>query len=288
MQVASPCCSEEQISYSTGMSAPSFQFQWHLAGFNMLMLRPSSLRGSKPFTCSLVLPCSCLDSLGSLFLVREFPGHLVLDAHVCSKVPFLVRQAFRSYLKLLCVSGWCGQAPGLLLCHGRLKWVWTRPSPGPAWALWSVPLLKGTSPESKHCWAGGTVPVPVPCCFSGEHPCHPSLSCCVSVSWEIWGQEENLKEEVEHTGEWWPKAVVRTGLGKESARPSSWCALHILHWVTPRPPGSTSVSWSGFPAPESQRCHLFPIYYRSYLGGHVRQTVLPSGLRCLWWGSIQV
>lgn len=145
MQVASPCCSEEQISYSTGMSAPSFQFQWHLAGFNMLMLRPSSLRGSKPFTCSLVLPCSCLDSLGSLFLVREFPGHLVLDAHVCSKVPFLVRQAFRSYLKLLCVSGWCGQAPGLLLCHRRLKWVWTRPSPGPAWALWSVPLLKGTS-----------------------------------------------------------------------------------------------------------------------------------------------
>lgn len=108
MQVPSLCSAEEQILYSTVMSALCSQLQWHLAGFDMLMLRLSCLRpGTKPFTCSLVLPCRYPDSLGSL-LAREFSGHLISHTHICSEVPFLGRQTLRSYLKLCCVSGLCG------------------------------------------------------------------------------------------------------------------------------------------------------------------------------------
>lgn len=74
--------------------------------------------------------------------------------------------------------------------------------------------------------------------------------------------------------------------GRRVQGPPPWCALRILRWVPPSPPGSTDGRLSGFPAAEPQRCHLFPICCRSYLGGCVRQTGLPSGLRCLWWGSI--
>lgn len=63
--------------------------------------------GSEPFTCSLVLPCRYVDSLGSL-LAGEFSGRLILDAHICFEVPFLGRQALRSYLKLCFWFMWVG------------------------------------------------------------------------------------------------------------------------------------------------------------------------------------
>lgn len=57
-QVASLGCTEEQISYGSGMSAPCFQFQWHLAGFCMLKFRLSCLRCRQQAThllCSVAL-----------------------------------------------------------------------------------------------------------------------------------------------------------------------------------------------------------------------------------------
>lgn len=57
-QVASLGCTEEQISYGSGMSAPCFQFQWHLAGFCMLKFRLNCLKCRQQAThllCSVAL-----------------------------------------------------------------------------------------------------------------------------------------------------------------------------------------------------------------------------------------
>lgn len=57
--------------------------------------------------------------------------------------------------------------------------------------------------------------------------------------------------------------------GKESAGASS---LVCVVCSTPGATITTSVRWAGVAAPEPQRCHLFPICCRSYLGNPVRQT----------------
>lgn len=105
-----------------------------------------------------------------------------------------------------------------------------------------------------------------------------SLLCSCSLSFKMWKREgrEGVVIKSSYQG------VV--GEGESLALlPGMNYTFYTLYHHHHRKHHWEIVLFSSCRVPES---HLFPICCRSYWGGCLRQAGLPSGLRCLWWGSI--